>query len=117
MRLDRIMVKKKNPYTGKWRIIEMEMWDQDYVDEVTEDHFIFENDGMGYFQFGVVEGQIDYRTEKYGELERIEFSWEGQDEYEPVLGRGYAIINGNEIEGRFYFHLGDDSWFKAKKIK
>jgi len=35
MRLDRIMVKNENPYTGKWRIIEMEMWDQDYVDEVT----------------------------------------------------------------------------------
>ena len=109
------MGKKKNPYIGKWRITEMEMWDQDYVDEATEGHFTFDKDDMGYFQFGWVEGRIDYRIEKCGQVERIEFSWDGQDEDDPALGRGYAILTGEEIEGRFYFHFGDDSWFKAKR--
>jgi hypothetical protein len=112
------MARKKNPYVGKWRILEMELWDQDYIDEITEGHFTFEKDGLGYFRFGLVEGQMDYQIEKYGELERIEFSWLGQDENDLAMGRGHATLKENILEGRFYFHLGDDSWFKAeRKVK
>ena len=111
------MVKKTNQYIAKWRITEMEMWDQEYVDQITEGHFTFEMDGIGHFQFGLVEGEIDYRIEKCGELERIEFSWEGQDENDPDLGRGYAILKDDFIEGRIYSHMGDDSGFRAKRIK
>ena len=95
----------------------MEMWDQDYIDEATEGHVTFNKDGLGHFQFGLVEGEIDYRIEKCGEFERIEFSWEGQDENNPAFGRGNASLEGNFIEGRLYFHLGDDSWFKAERKK
>jgi len=109
------MAQKKNPYIGKWRITEMEMWDQDYVDEITEGHFTFEKNGVGYFQVALVEGEIDYRIEKWGEFARLEFSWEGQDENDPDLGRGYVTLNEDSIEGRLYFHMGDDSWFKAER--
>ena len=111
------MAQKKNPYIGKWRITEMELWDQDYVDEMTEGHFTFKKDGIGYFQFGWVEGGIDYRIEKCGEIERLEFSWEGQDENDPALGRGYVTLKEDFIEGRIYFHMGDVSWFKAERNK
>jgi len=74
-------------------------------------------DGLGNFQFGAVEGNIDYQIEKIGELERLEFTWEGHDEFDPACGRGWAVIEGNELHGRLYFHLGDDSWFKATKMK
>ena len=60
-------MQKTNPYLGKWRIIEMEMWDQDFVDMETEGHFTFEKDKTGDFQFGLVKGQIDFRIEKNGE--------------------------------------------------
>jgi hypothetical protein len=50
-------------------------------------------------------------------LERLEFSWEGQSENDPTSGRGWAVINGDYLEGRIYIHLSDDSWFKAKKVK
>ena len=73
-------MKQRNPYIGKWRIIEMEMWDQDFIDMETEGRFIFEKNQLGSFQFGLVQGQIDYRIEKIGEIERLEFSWEGQNE-------------------------------------
>ncbi|MCF8037907.1 MAG: hypothetical protein K9K79_01190 [Desulfohalobiaceae bacterium] len=111
------MQEKINPYIGKWRITEMEMWDQDYVDQITEGHFTFEKDGLGYFQFGLTEGEIDYRIEKCDELERLEFTWEGRDENDPDLGRGYVILKEDFIEGRFYSHMGDDSWFKAMRVK
>ena len=93
------------------------MWDQDFIDMETEGYFSFETEELGSFQFGLVQGRIDYRIEKTGDIERLEFTWEGQDENDEALGRGWAIIKNNHIEGRFYFHLGDDSWFKAQKYK
>jgi hypothetical protein len=66
--------------------------------------------------FGLIQGQIDFRIEKVGVIERLEFSWEGQDENNEALGRGWAIIKNNFLVGRFYFHLGDNSAFKAKKL-
>ena len=110
-------MKKRNPYLGKWRITEMEVWDQEFVDMETVGHFLFEKDELGFFQFGLVQGQIDYSIERIGEVERLEFSWEGQDENDDALGRGWAAIKDDYLEGRFYFHLGDSSWFKAKKYQ
>ena len=110
-------MKKRNPYLGKWRIIQMEMWNQEFIDMETEGHFIFEEDELGSFQFGLVQGQIDYRIEKTVEIERLEFSWEGQDENDAASGRGWAVRQNDRLECRIYFHLGDDSWFKAKRYK
>ena len=110
-------MRRINPFLGKWRIIEMELWDKDFIDMETEGYFQFEKDEMGHFQFGLVQGQIDYRIEKIGEMERLELSWEGQDEDDEAIGRGWAVIKNGYIEGRFYFHLGDNSAFKAEKIK
>ena len=109
------MGRKANPYSGKWRIIEMELWDQDFIDLETEGHFTFNKDELGSFEFGAVQGQIDYSIEKINGLERLSFSWEGSDENDPVSGRGWVIIEGDLLTGKIYFHLGDSSWFKAKK--
>ena len=106
---------KQNPYIGKWRITEMEMWDQEFIDMEVEGYFLFGEDEIGSFQFGLVRGQIDYRIEKIGEIERLDFSFEGQDENDMTSGRGWAVIKGGSLKGRFYFYLGDDSWFKAKR--
>ena len=111
------MGKSRNPYLGRWRIIEMEMWDQDYVDLVTEGHFTFGKDGFGNFQFGAVVGETDYSIEELGTTERVEFSFEGQDEYDPVFGRGWVIIEHDTLKGKIFFHAGDESEFKAKKTK
>ena len=106
-----------NQYLGTWRIVEMEMWDQEFIDMETNGFFLFDRDNLGSFQFGLVQGRIDYRIERIGEIERLEFSWEGQDEGDEALGRGWAVIKKGYLEGRFYFHLGDSSWFKAKNYQ
>lgn len=108
---------KENQYIGKWQITEMEMWDQDYVNEIAEGHFTFEKDGIGHFQFGLVEGGIDFRVEKFGDFERLDFSWEGLDENDPCIGRGYASLKSDGLVERIYFHMGDESWFRAKKME
>jgi hypothetical protein len=40
-------------------------------------------------------------------VERLEFSWEGQDENDDALGCGWAYIKNDHLEGRFYFKGGN----------
>ena len=102
-------------FLGKWRITEMEQWDQEYIDLVAPGYFKFGGDRLGHFQFGAVQANIDYRIEKCGKEQRIEFSFEGEDEGDSISGRGWATAAGDELKGRLYSHLSDDSWFKAQK--
>jgi len=41
-------------------------------------------------------------------------STEGNDECDPVSGRGWALVDGEEMTGHIFFHLGENSEFKAK---
>jgi hypothetical protein len=100
---------------GLPRIIEMEQWDQDDIDLVVPSYIAFREDHVGEFQFGTVHGEIDYRLEPYQETERLEFSWAGEDEMDPVSGRGWAMIQDGQLQGRLYFHEGDESGFVAEK--
>jgi hypothetical protein len=104
-----------NPYIGTWRIIDMDEWDQDYIDLVVPGYIAFDEKGSGTFQFGTVEGSLDYRIEPCGQSERLEFSWEGSDEMDPVSGRGWAMLQEGQLHGKLYFHEGDESGFLAEK--
>lgn len=107
-----------NPFLGRWQIIEMEVWDQDFVELKGPGYIKFDKDNLGTFQFGTTQGQLDCRLEEQGsESPRIEFSWDGQDYNTPASGRGWAILQDGELSGRIYIHLGDDSWFKAKAAR
>ena len=110
-------MKQMKAFAGKWRIAEMEMWDQDYVDMEAPGFIRIGSDGTGQFQFGLVSGDIDGRVEQCGNTPRFEFSWSGQDENDPVWGRGWAVIENDELKGRIYLHLADDSAFRAIKRK
>ena len=103
------------PFVGTWSITEMEAWDQEYVNMEVPGHFTFRKDGTGHFQFGLVQGEMDCRIETFSAPERIEFSWEGQDELDTAGGRGWALIENEELQGRIFFHQGDDSAFRAIK--
>ncbi len=107
----------KNPFKGRWRITWMEQWDQDYVDEEVEGFFEFDAKDNGSFQFGLVNGDVDYRLGVRDGKPSIDFSWEGCDEMDPAQGRGWAVADGDKLEGMIYFHQGDESAFKAKRKK
>jgi hypothetical protein len=106
-----------NPFKGRWRITWMEQWDQDFVDEEVEGCFEFDAKDNGSFQFGYVSGQVDYRFATRDAKPSIEFSWEGSDEMDPAQGRGWAVIDGDELSGMLFIHHGDESAFKAKRKK
>ncbi len=105
----------RKKYIGKWRIMEMDMWDEEFIDLIAPGEITIGKDGLGSFNFGAVQVDMDCRIVKAGDAERLEFSFEGSDEGDPVSGRGWALVQGSEMTGRIYFHLGDDSGFKATR--
>jgi hypothetical protein len=110
-------MKQMRQFAGKWRIVEMEVWGQDYVDMEVPGFIHIGSDGIGQFQFGLVSGDIDGRVEECGDMFRFDFSWSGRDERDPACGRGWAVIENSELCGRIYLHLADDSAFRAIKTK
>jgi hypothetical protein len=109
--------KNQNPFTGRWRIVSMSAWDEDYIDEEEEGFFEFDDKGSGEFHFGYVHGHMHCRlTTREGEP-AVEWTWEGNDEMDPALGRGWAVVKGDELHGMIFFHGGDDSEFVATRAK
>ena len=107
--------KTPSPFEGRWRITSMEMWEQDFVDAEVEGYFEFGPNSVGSFQFGYVSGDIDYRDGTRDGKPSIEWSWDGNDEMDPASGRGWAVLDGDEIHGVIAIHHGDESEFVAKK--
>lgn len=95
-------------FVGYWRITWMEEWDQEFVDLIEPGHFHFDEDGLGFFMFGAVEGQVDYRLSD--DEQRVEFSWSGNDDGDIKSGRGwFQLATSGTAKGRFYIHCGDES--------
>ena len=107
--------KETNPFIGRWHIVSMSEWDEDYINAEVQAFIEFDAQNSGEFQFGYVQGRMDYRlTTRDGEP-AIEWTWEGNDENDPAQGRGWAVMKGDELHGMIFFHEGDDSEFVAKK--
>ena len=107
-----------NRFIGIWRITEMEQWDQDYIDLEEPGYFRFDKGDMGEFVFGTVNGFIDCRYDNDKDANRVEFSWDGTSEYDPVCGRGWFEMTAtDQIYGKLFIHNGDESWVKAVKRK
>ena len=89
--------KPNSPFTGRWRIVSMSAWDQEFIDEEEEGYFEFDQKGNGQFHFGYVHGQMDCRlTIRDGET-AVAWTWDGNDEMDPAQGRGWAIVKDDEL--------------------
>ena len=93
----------------------MTEWDRDYIDEEVRGYFEFDAKDSGDFQFGYVQGEIDYRLGQRDGKPAVEFSWDGNDEMDAAQGRGWLVLDGDELKGMFYFHLGDESGIVLKR--
>ncbi|MCL5736104.1 MAG: hypothetical protein M1274_11040 [Actinobacteria bacterium] len=103
----------KSEYTGTWRITEMEGWDTAYIDLRGPGYVTIGRRGSGFMQYGAVEADLDCRIEEIGNAQRLEFSFQGVDEGDPISGRGWMVIDGTETTGHIYIHHGDEAPFKA----
>ncbi|WP_322769481.1 hypothetical protein [Frankia sp. Cr1] len=105
------------PLTGRWRIVEMDLWDRDAIDLVEPGFVEFVDDGTGQFGFVVVRGWMDWRSTERDGRTAVEFSWDGDDEGDAVSGRGWAtLVDDANLEGHVFFHMGDDSGFRAEPV-
>lgn len=99
-------------FAGRWRIVEMDNWESDFLDLVEEAHLTFERKSGGEIAFGALKGFLDVRYGARDGSACAEFSWDGNDENDPVCGRGWVTIGtAGGLVGHFYIHNGDDSAF------
>ena len=109
---------KNDDLIGYWKITEMEVWGQAYVDLVVPGFIAFEMEDdhlLGQFQFGTVVGWLDCRLRDIGGESQIEWSWEGRNDSDPSSGRGWARVENGKLVGRLFVHCGDDSAFEAER--
>ena len=102
---------------GQWRIIEMDLWDREAIELLGPGYIEFRKDGTGSFRFIAVEGCMDCRAVQTDNVPAVEFSWSGSDELDATSGRGTAVLQADgSLWGHIYFHLGDDSGFRAERL-
>ncbi len=106
------MTRKSLPrLKGKWRIVETELWDSDYLDLVEPAYIALDDKGRGEFAFGAVNATLDCAFTPSG----VEFTWEGFDEMDEVSGSGWADLEPDgSLTGEIAFHNGDETAFKAR---
>lgn len=107
------MKKAGKAVVGNWHITGMEVWDADCLDMEVPAHVAIRNDLTGEFQLGLVQGDLDARVRVTAGVARLEFSWSGFDENDPMSGRGWLEVTGDQAQGRIFIHQGDDSGFTA----
>jgi hypothetical protein len=67
---------------GRWRIVEADLWDRDYLDLVEPAYMTFAKNGRGEFAFGVVNATMELG---YGQR-IVFFNWTGIDEGDEICG-------------------------------
>jgi hypothetical protein len=103
-------------FLGAWRITTMELWARDAIELLGPGTIVFDDEAFGEFRFIAVRGWMDCRFGQRDGKPLVEFSWQGKDEMDDALGRGWAVIqDDNTLAGRIYFHQGDDSAFVATR--
>jgi hypothetical protein len=89
--------KPKLPIRGRWRIVSMTAWDQDLVNAEVPAFIEFDPFGTGEFQFGDFRGIMDCRPATRDDEPSVEWTWEGNGGVDTVAGRGWAVLNGDDL--------------------
>lgn len=101
-------------FMGRWRIVEMDQWDDDYLDLVGP-AFISYSPQDCAFAFGAVKGWLDVRYGTRDGSACVEFSWEGMNDADQASGRGWAALGtAGRLVGHLFIHDSDDSGFVAE---
>ena len=97
---------------GRWRIVEADQWDREYLDLVEPAFIRFDRDSLGELAFGIVTAGLDLAYARTV----VFFTFEGTDEGDEVSGSGSAKpTQDGALEIELSFHNGDDAVLKAKR--
>ncbi len=96
---------------GRWRIVEADIWDRDYLDLCGPATITITDHGQGEIAFGALQARLDIEYSRSS----VGFTWEGFDEMDEVRGDGSAeLLDDGSIEIEFAYHNGDEAVLKAK---
>ena len=113
---------RKTDISGKWRVAELPDLADDYLGLSPDPHVMLELRGRGEidgaYEFGAQSGTIDGRLERLTDGRvRLSFTFEGNDELDPVHGYGEAVLaDENTLDGYMRYHQGDTDRFTWKRI-
>ena len=80
---------------GRWRIVEADIWDRDYLDLCGPATITITDHGGGEIEFGALQASLDIEYSR----EFVGFTWEGFDEMDEVRGDGSAeLLDDGSIE-------------------
>lgn len=98
---------------GRWRIVEADIWERDYLDLVEPAMMVIEADGHGEIAFGAMQAGLDLEYSRT----LVFFTWAGFDEMEEVSGSGSAELQDDgSLEIEFAYHLGDEATLRAEHV-
>lgn len=99
-----------------WRIVWMELWDQEYVDMLETGYVKISRDGRGEFMFGVVSGSFHVDPD-HAHFDSV---WEGSQECDEARGDIYGTLDEEGKEGdlcgTLSFWEGDESEYRAVRV-
>ena len=97
---------------GRWRIVEADIWDRDYLDLCGPAAITITDHGHGEIAFGALQAGRDLAYSRSS----IGFTWKGFDEMDEVSGDGSAdLLDDGTIEIEFAYRNGDEAVLKAKR--
>ena len=97
---------------GRWRIVEADIWDRDYLDLVGPAMLVIKGDGHGEIAFGAMQAGLDLEYSR----SIVFFTWAGFDEMDEVAASGSAeLLDDGSLEIEFAYHLGDEATLKAER--
>ena len=80
---------------GRWRIVEADIWDRDYLDLCGPAMITITDHGRGEIAFGALQASFDIEYSRSS----VDFAWEGFDEMDEVRGDGSAeLLDDGSIE-------------------
>jgi hypothetical protein len=97
---------------GRWRILEADLWDRDYLDLVEPAYLQIGNDGWAEFAFGAVNatGELEYGPRI------VSFRWNGFDEGDEISGTGSVELQRDgSIKIALFSDNGDDAVLTARR--
>jgi hypothetical protein len=98
---------------GRWRIVEADLWDRDYLDLVAPAIMTLGADGHGEIAYGAMQASLELEYSR----SMVLFTWAGVDQGDESTGSGSAELNDDgTIEIAFAYHLGDKAVLKAERM-
>ncbi len=96
--------------SGRWRILEADLWDRGYLDLVEPAYLRIGTDGWAEFVFGAVNATAEL---EYGHR-IVLFRWSGFDEGDEISGSGSVELqHDGSIKIELFSDNGDDAVLTA----